>query len=108
MSEFMNQQALQGETAAYSGTGGESAVSYANGFQPAFLDTRSLAVYLSRFSDGRLAPFHLLDGLPDAVVVSRNAWGRVESVRAGVVSGFVRDGEFYTREEAARQVAELH
>ncbi len=65
-------------------------------------------MYLSRFTTGEPAPFHLLDGLPDEVVAARGASGRVEAVRPGVVSGFVRDGEFYTREEAARRVAELH
>jgi hypothetical protein len=32
-------------------------------------------VYLSRFADGRLAPVHLLDGLPDSVVLARGACG---------------------------------
>jgi hypothetical protein len=108
MDRLMNEQVLELETLAYQGTGGVSANSRRVGFQPAFQDTRTLAVYLSRFMDGQPAPFHLLDALPDEVVVSRNACGRVEAVRSSVVSGFVRDGEFYTRDEAARRVEEVH
>jgi hypothetical protein len=58
-------------------------------------------VYLSRFADGRVAPVHLLDGLPAEVVVSRYPSGRVAAVSASVVAGFVRGGQFYTREQAA-------
>ena len=51
------------------------------------------------------APVHLLDGLPEEVVVARHPCGRVEKVKASVVSGFVREARFYTREEAARCLA---
>lgn len=108
MARIMTEQELQLETIAFTGTGGVSANSRSSGFHPAFLDTYTHAVYLSRFLDGQPAPFHLLDGLPDDVVVTRNASGRVEAVKPGVVSGFVRDGEFYTRDEAAQRVGEIH
>ncbi len=84
MNRNLTEEVLQLETAVFTGTGGVSAGSRGGGFRPAFQDTHTRAVYLSRSS------------------------GRVEAVRPGVVSGFVRDGEFYTREEAARRVAELH
>ena len=61
-------------------------------------------VYPSCFSDGRRAPFHLLDGLPDEVVLARNPNGRVESVKPSVVSGFVLERRFFTRDEAASWV----
>ena len=61
-----------------------------------------------RYSDGRPAPFHLIDGLPDAVVLSRKPSGKVETIKPEVISGFVLDGQFYTREESAKRLAELH
>lgn len=107
MARLMTQNELQLETLAFAGTGGVSSNSRSSGFHPAFMDTYTQAVYLSRFLNGQPAPFHLLDGLPDDVVVTRGASGRVNTVKPTVVSGFVRDGEFYTRDEAAQRVAEL-
>jgi hypothetical protein len=69
------------------------------------MDTGTRAVYLSRFADGRMAPFHTLEGLPDELVSGRNASGRACVVKASVISGFVRAGLFYTRGEAAALVA---
>ena len=106
MGRILTEEELQGENLAFAGTGGISANNRDKGFHPAFLDTDTHAVYLARFLDGRLAPFHILDGLPDEVVVARGEYGRVEAVRPGVVSGFVCEGAFYTREEAAQRVAE--
>jgi len=71
------------------------------GFQPAFIDRDTETVHLSHFPDGRPAPCHLLDGLPAELVLGRNRQGRVTRVKSSVVSGFVRDGRFYTRDEAA-------
>ena len=50
--------------------------------------------------------FHVLDGLPNEVVVSRAESGRVTAVKGSLVSGFVRFGRFYTRDEAAAAVSE--
>jgi hypothetical protein len=108
MRQAMTKQVLRIETLRFLGTGGISAGNQSDGFRPAFLDTDTDAVYLSRFSDGRPAPFHLLDGLPDELVPERNASGSVKAVKATIVSGFVRSGRFYSRQEAARVVAELH
>jgi len=107
MARLMTENELQLETLAFAGTGGISSNSRSSGFHPAFMDTCTQAVYRSRFLNGQPAPFHLLDGLPDDVVVTRSDSGRVFTVKATVVSGFVRDGEFYTRDEAAQCVAEL-
>jgi hypothetical protein len=108
MNDVMTEQVLQLETQTFRDTRGVSANNGTCGFRPAFLDTSTCNVYLSRFVDGRLAPFHLLDGLPDEVVVTRSASGKVQTVKATVVSGFVRSGQFYTREEAAQSVEEIH
>jgi hypothetical protein len=89
------------ETANYCGTGGVSENNRSLGFQPAFIDRETCTVHLSRFPDGRLAPCHLLDGLPAELVLARDELGHVTRVKASVVSGFVRDRRFYTRDEAA-------
>jgi hypothetical protein len=108
MARLMTENELQLETLAFAGTGGISSNSRSSGFHPAFMDTYTQVVYLSRFLNGQPAPFHLLDGLPDEVVVTRGASGRINTVKPTVVSGFVRDGEFYNRDEAAQHVAEIH
>lgn len=105
MARILTEQELRLETISFAGTGGISTNSRSNGFRPAFLDTHTQVFYLSRFLDGRPAPLHLLDGLPDDVVLSRGPSGRIEAVKPSVISGFVRDGEFYTRDEAARWIA---
>jgi hypothetical protein len=75
-------------------------------FQAAFLDFGTQTIYPSRHPDGRLAAYHLLDGLPATVVVDRTFSGRVVAVKASLIEGYVRDGYFYTRATAARMVAE--
>jgi hypothetical protein len=64
-------------------------------------------VYPSCFADGTPAPFHLLDGLPAALWVANEVTGRGLTIRETVIAGFVREHQFYTREEAARAVANL-
>ena len=75
-------------------------------FQAAFFDFGTQAIYPSRFADGRLAPYHTFDGLPDKVVVDRTNEGRAVAVKASLIQGYVRNGFFYTRAAAARMVAE--
>lgn len=75
-------------------------------FRPAFLDCATMTIYPARFADGRPAPFHLLDGLPDEVVADRLPSGRVVRAKATLISGFERDGFFYTRSAAARACEE--
>jgi hypothetical protein len=93
------------ENEAYSGTAGVSVGGRALGFRPAFLDRTTRIVYPSRYGDGRLAAFHVLDGLPRSLVVVRRADGRVVGVRTSVITGFIRGGRFYTRKQAAREAA---
>jgi hypothetical protein len=106
--QAMTPQVLRIENANFLESGGVSSGSSDSGFLPAFLDTEDDAVYFSRYGDGRLAPFHLLDGLPEGLVLRRNAAGTVEAVKPSVVSGFVRAGRFYGREEAALEIATAH
>jgi len=93
---------LADEKARWHGSSGCSAGNRGLGFRPAFLDSETGRVYLSAFADGRPAPVHLLDGLPQSLVVARSPSGRVCAVKASVISGFARDARFYTREEAMR------
>ncbi|MBD5802230.1 hypothetical protein AZOA_16560 [Azoarcus sp. Aa7] len=107
MSTVISTLSLERENREFRNTGGRSEENRSLGFRPAFKDVASGAVYDSRFADGRPAPFHLLDGLPEEVVVQREPGGRVGRVKESIVSGFVLDGRFYTREEAAREVAAI-
>src|SRR5213595_290602 len=93
---------LAAENDWFFGTAGCSAGNRTLGFHPAFKDLSTGVVYMSCFADGRPAPVHVLDGLPQHVVTARTAEGRVHSVKRTIVSGFVRDWRFYTREEALR------
>lgn len=92
---------LRQQNQKFRGTGGVSAENREQGFMPAFLDTQTNSVYRARFADGRPAPMHLLEGLPPTLVVARDAGGRVTAIQPSVTAGFLRDGRFYTREQAA-------
>lgn len=108
MNAAMSEAVLQRENTEFLGTGGRSQENRSLGFRPAFMDAETSAVYPSRFADGRPAPIHVLDGLPADLVVTRSASGRVVSVKATVVSGFLLGQEFFTREAAARRISELN
>lgn len=101
MARQLTQHLLERETETFRGSGGISQENRCLGFRPAFLDTQTCAVYPSCFANGSPAPFHLIDALPDDAVAQRDASGRATLLKTCVVSGFVRDGRFYTREEAA-------
>ncbi|MBL8527081.1 MAG: hypothetical protein JNL68_05305 [Burkholderiales bacterium] len=92
------------ESHFHRGGGGCSEGNAGLGFRPAFRDADTGRVYASCFGDGRPAPVHLYDGLPDDVVIERTTYGHVTAVKRSLVSGFVRCGRFYTREEAAAAV----
>ncbi|UYG06965.1 sigma-54-dependent Fis family transcriptional regulator [Halomonas sp. M4R1S46] len=96
---------LRRQNQIFRGSGGVSVGNRSQGFRPAFYDMDTGIVYPSRFASGLEAPMHLLDGLPDDLVVSRLANGRVEAVKPGIVAGFVRHGQFFTRQQAAMATA---
>jgi hypothetical protein len=106
MNNLLTTQTLKRQNQAFVGTGGVSAGNRSSGFRPAFHDLASGRTALARFADGRPAPMHLLDGLPEEWVVQRDAAGRVSAIKDTVIAGFVRNGLFYTREQAA--AATLH
>ena len=41
-----------------------------SGFAPAYYDSATETVYLSRYSDGSVAPIHVLDGIPRDLFLS--------------------------------------
>jgi hypothetical protein len=92
---------LRSENRRYRGSGARSPENRGAGFRPAFRDSATGRIYESCFGDGRPAPCHVLDGLPDELVLERDGWGRVRDVKPSVVSGFLRGERFYTRDEAA-------
>lgn len=94
-------QTLAEENCQFAGTGGLSENNAKASFFPAFIESASGQIEISRFKDGRPAPFHLLDGLPEEWVVERDLKGRVVTVKNSVISGFVRLGRFFTRQQAA-------
>jgi hypothetical protein len=86
------------------GCGGVSEENRGCGFSPAFLDRDTGRIWPSLRADGTPAPVLLLDGLPDELVILRAGGGRVLAASPSVLAGFVREGRFYTREEAAASV----
>lgn len=100
----LSQRLLRLQNSTYAGTGGVSCNNRSAGFVPGYLDTETGVAVVSRFADGRPAPIHVLDGLPEGWVRCRNASGQVAMARSGVIAGFIRGGCFYTREEAARML----
>jgi hypothetical protein len=106
MNKLLTTDTLRKQNLAFVGTGGVSEENHASGFRPAFYDLATGRAALARFADGRPAPMHLLDGLPDAWVAERDASGRITAIKETVIAGFIRDGFFYTREQAA--AATLH
>lgn len=93
------------ESEHFRGTGGESSVCGSCGFVPAFRDEDTGAVFRACDQGGRPTPVHVLDGLPDEVVISRDSSGRVTTVKASLISGFLLHGHFYDREQAAALIA---
>lgn len=103
---LMTPRVLFDENRTYAGGGGVSQHNRSGGFRPAFRDVETGIVYLACFADGRPAPMHILDGLPDGVVIARAPCGRVVAAKPSVVAGFVREGRFFTREQAAQTIVQ--
>lgn len=97
----MDADRLIKENVAHIGSAGVSENNHDCRFRAAFRDLESGCAVLARFKDGSPAPMHLLDGLPDEWVLERDTSGRVMTVKSTVIAGFLRQGRFYTREQAA-------
>jgi hypothetical protein len=101
----LDARTLRSDGLKYRGTGGDSRHNHGAGFEPAFLDTATGRVYRSCHRDGRPAGCHLLDGLPAELITARSPSGHVTAVKHSVIAGFLRAGQFYTREQASRAAA---
>jgi hypothetical protein len=97
---------LAKENQDFTGTGGISKENQSLGFSPAFIDTETGKIYLSCHKDGTPAAIHMLDGLPEELIIARDLQNKIVAVKSSVIPGFVKDGEFYTREQAAELVRE--
>ena len=85
---------------------GEQRLALEHGFQPAFMDFLTQTIYPSVFADGTPAPFHILEGLPAEVIVDRARSGRVVSTKATLLSGYERNGYFFSPSTVARAINE--
>ena len=102
----LTDQDLKDQNRRFQGTAGISQENGPRGFLPPFLDTHTGTVYLSRFSDGRIAPMHLLGGLPPELVSKQAVSEKVTAANSPVIAGFMHRGRFYTRRQAARAAME--
>lgn len=101
----LTELSLRDENRLFDHTRGVSSNNGRQGFVPGFRDSVTGDLAVSRFADGSPAPIHLLDGLPEAWIADRDEQGHVTRTQPGLVSGFIRDGRFYTREEVMRVAA---
>jgi hypothetical protein len=101
MAPPLTRNRIRRENLAFAGTGGVSPENRCRRFAPAFRDEVTGQVELSRYANGCIAPMHLIDGLPREWICDRDCQGRPAAVKATIIAGFVRDGRFYTREQAA-------
>lgn len=103
MGKLLTCDALAWENNSFADTQGVSKNCRDRHFVPAFKDQLTGETHASVFEDGRPAMIHLLDGLPEHWVVSRDKDQHVTAVLGTIVSGFLRDGVFFTREEVVAE-----
>lgn len=104
MNMLITEARLRKENQAFVGTPGVSQENCGNGFIPAFYDMDTGQVEISRFLNGQPAPMHMIEGLPKSWVAARDADCKTTAIKGSVIAGFVREGCFYTRSEAAEAV----
>jgi len=102
---LLTENTLAQENCQYTGTSGISMNNRSQGFVPAFLDTETGNFYPSRFQDGSAAPVHVLSGLPYELFDPDSSSDGQLVVKHSLISGFLREEIFYSREEAARAAA---
>lgn len=99
-SDDMTIAKLNKEVVKYKGIGGISTEAIKNKFIPGFRDSETGLIYPSLDENGRPTGIHLLDGLPESMITERNKYGDVTKAKASLESGFIRDDQFYTRDDA--------
>ena len=108
MKQLLTNKQLENENIRYQGTNGVSQQNHHSGFIPAFCDMDTGRTELSRFANGAIAPLHLLESLPQEWVEKRDSFGNVLAIKASVITGFIKRGCFYTREEAMQHLSCIH
>jgi hypothetical protein len=103
--QTISEETLAQVNLRYTGTGGVSANNRNQGFIPAFMDTETGNVYRSRFPDGKPAPIHVLAGLPNELLDADRQLNGHRSIKHSVISGFILEDRFYSREAAAQATA---
>lgn len=106
MPNALSNNELKFQNIVWRGTGALSAENRDLGFIPAFLDTERKEIHLSRHPNGELATIHILDGLPKHLLSTNDTSATRCKTKNCVIAGFLHDGKFYTREEAAAWVKE--
>lgn len=101
MTQAMTVKSLHHQNLAFAGTAGISRFGRRRGFTPGFLDRETGRTYVSRHANGSPAAVHVLDGLPDELVLARTGSGQVAAIKGTVIAGFILDDQFYTRDQAA-------
>ena len=107
MAQTMTKEILASQNEKFAGSGGVSHDNKDMGFVPGFLDEETGSVYPSRHADGSPAAVHLIEGLPENLVLKRDSAGRVCVIKATVIAGFIRDGLFFTREQVVHTINQL-
>ena len=97
----MDRKTLQQQNLEFDGTHGVSRENRQSGFSPAFRDETTGRIEYARFRHGEPAPMHLICGLPEEWAIDHDEYGSICRVRSSIVAGFIREGIFYTRQEAA-------
>jgi hypothetical protein len=101
LAQKRTQESVQQESVEFAGTCGESATATQSRFHPAFRNEADGRVEVARMPNGQPAAMHLISALPESWAAKLDDDGHVVELIEGIVAGFVRDGRFYTREEAA-------
>ncbi|MCZ6889527.1 MAG: hypothetical protein O7H39_13610 [Gammaproteobacteria bacterium] len=105
MSQSITPESLHLENLAFAGTRGISENARPQRFVPAFCDSETGRIEIARFASGKPAPWHVIEGMPDEWAAEHNGMGEICALKSTIVAGFVRDGEFFTREQAAGLIA---
>lgn len=103
--EQLTRKTLKEQNHKLSHTAGVSRHNRTRGYLPGFLDKETGSVYPSCKADGSPATIHVMDGLPENLIMTRSASGRAAAVKRTVIAGFIKEGHFYTREQVANALA---
>ena len=96
----MDTQQLQEENLQFADTNGVSANNHDKGFIPAFKDPATGRIEPARSRQGDVATMHLICGLPREWAAETDENGSVTCLKPGIIAGFIKDGQFFTRDQA--------